>query len=73
MNEEWVKKPCRVKAKVKKYFEGRFQEQIYGRPKLNGVEFSSLSNEDNAMLIQDFEVEEIKKRFGIVKVLNLLL
>jgi len=61
MNEEWVQEPCRVKAEVKKYFEGCFQEQIYGRPKLNGVEFLSFSNEDNAMLIQDFEVEEIKK------------
>ena len=61
MNEEWVEEPCRVKIEVKKYFERRFQEQIYGRPKLNEVEFPSLSNENTAMFTQDFEVEEIKK------------
>ena len=61
MNEESIEEPCRVKTEVKKYFEWHFQEKIYGRPKLTGLEFPSLSNEDNAMLIQDFEVEEIKK------------
>jgi len=37
---EWMEYPNRVKEEVKRFFEKRFKEDDYERPKLDGVSFS---------------------------------
>lgn len=56
----WEENPSRVKEEVKKFFDNRFIDESFERPKLDGVQFSKISNKDNAYLIVDSEKEEVK-------------
>lgn len=56
----WEENPSRVKEEVKKFFDNRFIDECFERPKLDGVQFSKISNKDNAYLIVDSEKEEVK-------------
>lgn len=42
------------------FFNDRFKEDQYLRPKLEGVRFNSSFSEDNALLIAKFEESEVK-------------
>ncbi|KAK7285500.1 hypothetical protein RJT34_20273 [Clitoria ternatea] len=44
---EWVERASIVKKEVEDYFKERFREEAYMRPKLDGDNFSMLSEEDN--------------------------
>lgn len=59
-DEVWEENPSRVKEEVKKFFDNRFIDECFERPKLDGVQFSKISNKDNAYLIVDSEKEEVK-------------
>lgn len=50
--------PNRVKEKAKNIFEARLSEVSWERPKLDGVHFKSIVDQDNDMLLANFlEVE----------------
>ncbi|RZB72885.1 Tropinone reductase-like [Glycine soja] len=58
MDGMWLEEPIKVKEEVKNFFENRFMEDKYKRPKLDGVNFKRILNEDNGMLLEEFEEDE---------------
>jgi hypothetical protein len=59
--EHWVEGVDEVKSYVKSYFENNFKESWDSRPTLNGIQFQSLSEEDNILLTAPFSCEEVKE------------
>lgn len=57
----WVEDPVHLKPKVKEFFENKFQRDVDIAPKLEGVPFNQLSQEDNVFLTACFDLEEIKE------------
>ena len=60
VNGQWCEEKEVVKAKVKKFFEARFVGESKPVIRLDNVQFTSLSNEDNVSLIEAVSEEEIK-------------
>ncbi|CAJ2677955.1 unnamed protein product [Trifolium pratense] len=58
--EEWIQGVTGIKKEVKEHFSKHFSEEWNNRPFLQGIDFSSLSAEDNALLLAPFEEEEVK-------------
>ncbi|MCH86118.1 hypothetical protein A2U01_0006972 [Trifolium medium] len=52
--DQWLQGVDEVKGYVKSYFENNFKERWEGRPNLNGIQFQSLSAEDNLLLLAPF-------------------
>lgn len=61
MDGMWLEEPIKVKEEVKNFFENRFMEDKYKRPKLDGVNFKRILNEDNGMLLEEFEEDEVRQ------------
>jgi hypothetical protein len=59
--EAWIQGVVEVKGFVKNYFEHNFSERWEHRPNLNGLQFQTLSAEDNLMLTRAFSLEEVKE------------
>jgi hypothetical protein len=59
-SDHWVQGVDEVKGFVKNYFENNFKERWESRPNLNGIQFQSLSAEDNILLTAPFSCEEVK-------------
>jgi hypothetical protein len=58
--DQWVQGVEDVKRHVKLYFENNFSESWEHQPNLNGLQFRSLSDEDNLILMAYFdEVREV--------------
>ncbi|RZB79929.1 UDP-galactose/UDP-glucose transporter 5 [Glycine soja] len=57
----WVDEPAIVKAEIFRFFQQRYQEPELIRPKLNGVSFKSIGQQQNQMLVGCFSEEEIKR------------
>jgi hypothetical protein len=57
----WVQGVDEVKSYVKSYFENNFKERWDSRPNLDGVQFQSLSTEDNLVLTAPFSCEEVRE------------
>ncbi|WJX24305.1 hypothetical protein P8452_13428 [Trifolium repens] len=55
----WVEGPLRVREAVVSYFRGHFANEEWQRPKLDGIEFPRLSQENAEMLTACFTIEEI--------------
>ncbi|KAL5169426.1 UDP-galactose/UDP-glucose transporter 5 [Glycine soja] len=47
----WVDEPAIVKAEIFRFFQQRYQEPELIRPKLNGVSFKSIGQQQNQMLV----------------------
>ncbi|MCI38893.1 transposon TX1 putative protein, partial [Trifolium medium] len=50
-----------VKGHVKNYFVNNFSERWEHRPNLNGIQFQSLSAEDNLILMAPFTIDEVRE------------
>ncbi|KAK2409977.1 hypothetical protein QL285_045372 [Trifolium repens] len=59
--DQWVEGVDEVKGFVKGYFENNFKERWDSRPNLDGVQFQSLSMEDNLVLTAPFTCEEVRE------------
>ena len=56
----WIDEPGRVKEAVRLFFLQRFEEIERVRPKLDGVRFQSIGQQQNDMLTGRFHEDEIK-------------
>jgi hypothetical protein len=59
--DNWVQGADEVKGFVKSFFENNFKERWESRPNLNGIQFCSLEEEDNSMLMAPFSIEEVRE------------
>jgi hypothetical protein len=50
-----------VKGLVKNYFENNFKERWESRPNFNGIQFQSLTTEDNLQLLAPFACKEVRE------------
>jgi len=57
---QWCEEPCTVRSEAKKLFEKRFKAMRDCGVRLDGVEFKSLSEEENLSLTAGFSEEEIR-------------
>lgn len=56
----WLEEPIEVKEEVKQFFLRRFKEVGEERPRLDGVEFKFINQQDNDALVACFEEEEVR-------------
>jgi hypothetical protein len=61
VGEEWLESPNLIKAAVFSHFENHVASNFRVRPKLDGVMFPSLSEEENMGLIAPFTLDEIEE------------
>ncbi|GLT40907.1 hypothetical protein SLA2020_150050 [Shorea laevis] len=59
-----MEEPNGVKQEVREYFKNIFQEDQWDRPKLDGLQFKQLDDEDRIWLERDISVEEVKQAVG---------
>jgi hypothetical protein len=57
----WVQGVDDVKGFVKNYFQDNFKERWISRPTLDGIQFQSISAEDNLVLTAPFSCEEVRE------------
>ncbi|KAL5153347.1 Transposon TX1 uncharacterized protein [Glycine soja] len=57
----WNDDPHKVKEEVKSFFFHRFQEPIGQRPKIDGIKFQTVNQQQNNELLAPFMDEEIQK------------
>ncbi|XP_014623177.1 uncharacterized protein [Glycine max] len=57
----WTDDPHKVKEEVKSFFFHRFQEPIGQRPKIDGIRFQTVNQQQNNELLAPFMDEEIHK------------
>jgi len=60
VNNKWCDNKEEVKIKVREFFEERFSRNDTCQVRLDKVEFNSISEADNEMLIGDFSEEEVR-------------
>jgi hypothetical protein len=61
VEERWLDSPNLIKSAVSNYFEKHVSSSSIVRPKLDGVVFQMLSEEENDELISNFTLEEIEE------------
>jgi len=59
-NDGWVMSPFHVRRKVVDYCTNHFADASWNRLKLDGVDFDSLTIEDNDFLVAPFSIMEIE-------------
>jgi len=60
VNDGWVVSPSDVRRKVVGYFTEHVEASTWERPKLDGVNFSKLSEAENVFLVAPFSLEEME-------------
>jgi len=60
VNGVWIDESRRVKEEICLFFKNRFQEEEWVRPKLDGVSFKAIGQQDNDRLLELFTEKEIK-------------
>ncbi|GKU88292.1 hypothetical protein SLEP1_g2574 [Rubroshorea leprosula] len=60
-NGSWMEEPNTVKQEVRDYFKNIFQEEKWDRPKLDGLQFKQLDDEDKLWLERDISAEDVKQ------------
>lgn len=60
VNNEWVFGVNEIRGEVVDYFKRQVARSDWERPRLNGVNFASISEEDNVFLVAPFSLEEIE-------------
>jgi hypothetical protein len=58
--EDWIQGADNIKIEVKDHFSKHFSEEWCNRPFLEGIDFSTLSDDDNTFLLAPFEEEEFR-------------
>ncbi|KAK2423798.1 hypothetical protein QL285_034226 [Trifolium repens] len=61
VEDRWLESPNLIKEAVSSYFTNHFSSVHLTRPNLDGVVFPRLSDEENALLISPFSLEEIEE------------
>ncbi|WJX46909.1 hypothetical protein P8452_33654 [Trifolium repens] len=61
VDDRWLDSPNLIKEGVVTYFENHVSAPLRAKPKLNGVDFATISEEENAELISFFSMEEIEE------------
>jgi len=61
VGEEWVQSLLDVRRVVVEYFTNHVADHMWERPKLDGVPFERLREEDNLSLVAPFSMEEIEE------------
>ncbi|PNX69066.1 cysteine-rich receptor-like protein kinase, partial [Trifolium pratense] len=64
VGDNWLESPVLIREAVANYFETHFSSAYLRRPRLNGVQFPSLSDDENWSLVKPFSELEI---FEVVK------
>jgi len=64
VNNDWVFGVNEIRSVVVDYFKRQVPSSEWKRPKLDGMNFESISEEENSFLVSQFSMEEIK---GVVK------
>jgi hypothetical protein len=59
--EGWLESPNLIKEAAASYFENHVSSTVCERPKLDGIVFPQLSEEENNCLISPFSMEEIEE------------
>ncbi|GKV28181.1 hypothetical protein SLEP1_g37265 [Rubroshorea leprosula] len=57
----WIEESSVVKQEVREYFNKIFQEEQWDRPKLGGLQFKQLNEEDSVWLEREVSAEEVKQ------------
>ncbi|GKV23714.1 hypothetical protein SLEP1_g33413 [Rubroshorea leprosula] len=57
----WVEEPNIVKQEVQEYFRKIFQDEQWDKPKLDGLQFKQLTEEDRIWLERAVSAEEVKQ------------
>jgi hypothetical protein len=61
VDDSWLESPNLIKEAVSSYFTNHVASVLLTRPKIDGVNFPRLSEEENATLISPFSLEEIEE------------
>jgi exonuclease III len=61
VDDKWMDSPTQVKAAVSSFFTNHVSSTPIARPKLDGVVFSRLTEEENLDLIAPFSLEDIEE------------
>ena len=64
----WLEEPSRVKEETRQFFKRRFEEVEWERPRLDGVRFKSIGQQDNDLLVACFEEEEVRAAWNTADV-----
>lgn len=56
----WIEDPDRIKEEVHQFFRKRFEESEEVRPRLDGVIFQVIAQNQNDFLIDRFHEKEVK-------------
>jgi hypothetical protein len=61
VGDEWFEKPVEIRMATVDYFTHHFASENWVRPKLDGIVFPCLVDEDNRGLVQPFGMEEFEQ------------
>jgi hypothetical protein len=59
--DDWLKGVDEIKSELKDHFSQHFTEEWSNRPFLQGIDFNTLSVDDNALLLAPFDEEEVRE------------
>ena len=57
----WTVEPHKVREEARAFFSQRFIEPDLHRPKLDGISFQTITQQQNSMLVAPFSEEEVRK------------
>ncbi|KAK2407515.1 hypothetical protein QL285_043126 [Trifolium repens] len=63
VGDDWCESPTSIRSAVVTFFQQHFASDQWCRPRLDGIEFPSLNEEDNRWLVRPFGLEELEKVF----------
>ena len=61
LDGQWIDEPQKVKEEVRAFFSQRFQEADYCRPRLDGINFQTINQHQNNILVASFREEEVRQ------------
>lgn len=64
MQDGWVEDVVGVKYVVVNHFSKLFAQSSWARPRLDGIVFEKVSDQQNLLLIERFSVDEIEDILG---------
>ncbi|KAK2446576.1 hypothetical protein QL285_017365 [Trifolium repens] len=59
VDNSWLESPTEIRQAVVSYFANHFQSSMVNRPRLDGIVFPVISDQDNSLLSERFSLEEI--------------
>jgi hypothetical protein len=61
VGNDWLETPSLIRRATVDYFANHFSAESWNRPKLDGIVFPILSDDENMRLVSPFSLEEIEK------------